>query len=267
MSTEYQCRTGQCIPKSFECDKHTDCHDGSDEVGCLEPVVSQPPPPFVNLNPGDTFNISCRAVGTPIPLISWRLNWGPIPEKCVTSSHGGYGILTCDNVEVRDSGAYSCELINSMGTTFVTPDTILTVSGNGSVCQNGYFNDKAVRPEECINCFCFGVSTQCHSADLFTYALPPPVTSLTVAGVVGPWTGQSQVQVGPFDKHDLIATRHGVQFRLDELPLSGELPYYSLPPDYMGNQLKSYGGFFRYDVEYIGRGRINDAPDLILRVS
>lgn len=28
---------------------------------------------------------------------------------------------------------------------------------------------------ECIRCFCFGESTQCHSADLFTYNMPTPL--------------------------------------------------------------------------------------------
>lgn len=169
---EYQCRSGQCIPKSFQCDSHSDCLDNSDETGCTAPRVVQPPPALIELPPGSVFNISCRAVGVPIPLIVWRLNWGHIPDKCQTTSNNGYGVLTCPNIEVRDSGAYSCEIINSMGTHFVTPDTILIVTGNNeTVCQKGYFNSKASRPEECINCFCFGVSTQCSSADLYTYAV------------------------------------------------------------------------------------------------
>lgn len=241
--------------------------DGSDEIGCIAPVDAEAPPPYVNLQPGDTFNVSCRAVGVPVPLIVWRLNWGHVPEKCRSTSVNGFGVLTCENVEVRDSGAYSCEIINSMGTHFVTPDTILNVNGTGAVCQSGFFNDKANQANECINCFCFGVSTQCSSANLYTYALPPPVTSLTVVGVVGPWNGARDVQVGQFDKHDLIATNHGIQLRLNELPLSGELPYYALPDDYLGNQLKSYGGFLRYAVEYSGRGRPNSAPDVIITVS
>lgn len=168
---EYQCRSGQCIPKSFQCDTHGDCLDNSDEIGCSAPTVAQPPPPMVTLPPGATFNITCRAVGVPVPLIVWRLNWGHIPEKCTTTSDSGYGVLTCPNVEVRDSGAYSCEIINSMGTHFVTPDTILIVTGNDTICNSGYFNANARRPEECINCFCFGVSTQCSSADLYTYSV------------------------------------------------------------------------------------------------
>lgn len=268
LSSEYQCRSGQCIPKSFECDTHVDCLDGSDEVGCTKPTVSQAPPPLVYLQPGETFNITCKAVGVPTPLVLWRLNWGHVPEKCTSTSENGVGVLTCPNIEVRDSGAYSCELLNSQGSEFVVPDTILNVGGvDEDVCPTGSFNNKATRQEDCISCFCFGASTQCKSADLYTYALPPPVTSLTVVGVHGPWTGQRTIRVTEFDKHDLLATRHGVQLRLANLPVSGELPYYSLPQDYLGNQLKSYGGSLRYEVEYSGSGNSNDAPDVIISVS
>lgn len=270
MISEYRCRSGQCIPKSYECDSHNDCLDGTDEIGCIKPYVQQPPPPSVYLKRGDTFNITCRSVGTPTPLVSWRLNWGHIPDKCITSSHNGNGILTCPYIDEQDSGAYSCELINNQGTEFVVPDTILTVGtdGNGpNQCQNGFFNDQAKNPDECINCFCFGVATQCKSANLFTYALPPPVTSLTVVGVHGPWTGQRSIAINQFDKHDLLATRHGVQLRLENLPLSGELPYYALSADYLGNQLKSYGGSLRYNIQYSGYGRPNNAPDVIITVS
>lgn len=62
----------------------------------------------------------------------------------------------------------------------------------------------------------------------------------------------------------MIATRHGVQLRLAELPLTAELPYYSLPENYHGNQLKSYGGYFKYNIEYVGTGSPNDAPDVVL---
>lgn len=244
--------------------------DGSDEVGCTKPTVSQAPPPLVYLQPGETFNITCKSVGIPTPLVLWRLNWGHVPEKCHSTSENGIGVLTCPNIDVRDSGAYSCELLNSQGSEFVVPDTILNVSGgegDGDVCPSGSFNDKARREDECISCFCFGASTQCKSADLYTYALPPPVTSLTVVGVHGPWTGQRTIRVTEFDKHDLLATRHGVQLRLANLPVSGELPYYSLPQDYLGNQLKSYGGSLRYEVEFSGSGGGNEAPDVIVSVS
>lgn len=168
---EFQCANRQCIPKTFQCDTTPDCHDQTDEIGCAKPTVSQKPPPMVIVPVGSLFNVSCRAVGVPVPLVTWRLNWGHIPAKCSTTSVNGYGVLTCPNVEVRDSGAYSCEVINSMGTVFVTPDTILRVNHDDSVCEAGTFNKIARRADECISCFCFGMSTQCSSADLYTYSV------------------------------------------------------------------------------------------------
>ncbi|XP_062714560.1 basement membrane-specific heparan sulfate proteoglycan core protein isoform X8 [Aedes albopictus] len=262
---EFQCRSGQCIPKSFQCDSHPDCIDKSDEIGCMPPTVIQPPPPSREIVAGGILNITCRATGVPIPLIVWRLNWGHVPDKCHSISDNGFGVLTCNDMQQIDSGAYSCEIINSLGTHFVSPDTIVTVTGNATVCRSGYFNSKARHPNECINCFCFGVSNQCQSADLYTYALHPRVTSLTIVGVEGPWSGQRQITEGEFSNHDLVATRHGVQLRLANIVPSRQIPYYSLPVEYIGNQLKSYGGSVRYTVEYDGSGRPNTAPDMIIK--
>jgi Laminin B (Domain IV)/Immunoglobulin I-set domain/Laminin EGF domain len=223
---------------------------------------------MVKLEAGLVFNITCRATGNPVPLIVWRLNWGHIPEKCRTTSTSGFGTLTCPDIQPIDSGAYSCEIINSMGTHFVSPDTILVVGGPEptDVCPVGLFNIKAVRREECINCFCFGVSTQCKSADLFSYSLRPPVTSQTVVGVDGPWNGLSEISIAEFDRHTLTSSRHGIQFRATEVSAPSRVyPYLALPSEYTGNQLKSFGGFLRYEVEFSGRGASNDIPDVIIQ--
>lgn len=268
---EFQCANRQCIPKSFQCDSQSDCQDNSDEIGCQKPQVIVPPPPMMRLQAGVVFNITCRAAGNPIPLIVWRLNWGHVPEKCQSSSNNGFGTLTCPDIQPIDSGAYSCEIINSMGTLFVSPDTILIVDSDredprGDVCPVGKFNRVATRTDQCINCFCFGVSTQCKSADLFSYSLNPPVTSQTVVGVDGPWNGQPDIRIGEYDRHTLTSTRHGVQFRMGDVPAATQnFPYFSLPSQYLGNQLMSYGGFIRYEVEFDGRGFANDVPDIIIQ--
>lgn len=264
---EFQCRSGQCIPKAFQCDTTPDCQDRTDEVGCTAPIIITPPAPSITLDVGTILNITCRATGVPTPLVVWRLNWGHVPEKCTTESYDGFGILTCPDVRPNDQGAYSCEVINTKGTTFATPDTILiVVSPNGTeVCPSGYFNDNARRREDCLGCFCFGVSTQCNSANLFSYTLTQPTTSLTVEGVEGPWSGVQGLHVGEFQNHDLIATRHGVQLRLSDIPSpTRQYPYYALPNEYLRNQLKSYGGFLRYEVKFNGRGSPNSAPDVII---
>lgn len=37
------------------------------------------------------------------------------------------------------------------------------------MCPRGSFNDAARDESECIPCFCFGATSNCKSADLYTY--------------------------------------------------------------------------------------------------
>ncbi|KOB75072.1 Terribly reduced optic lobes [Operophtera brumata] len=102
---EFACSSqAQCVPKSFHCDGRSDCLDGSDEIKSQpmligEVYISKPPKPAnVKLNPGDTLTLTCEAVGVPVPIISWRLNWGHVPAKCTWTNDAGVGKLTCPNM-------------------------------------------------------------------------------------------------------------------------------------------------------------------------
>jgi hypothetical protein len=44
-------------------------------------------------------------------------------------------------------------------------------------------------------------------------------------------------------------------------------PYFMMPENYHGNQLKSYGGYLKYTVRHEGQGHPISAPDVILTVS
>lgn len=46
---------------------------------------------------------------------------------------------------------------------------------NEILSKLSYFHSEARSENECIRCFCFGKSTQCRSADLFTYNMPTPL--------------------------------------------------------------------------------------------
>lgn len=91
------------MPRSYLCDGQTDCVDQSDEIGCTAPTVTRPPVPEITVDIGGTIVINCTAIGKPIPLISWRLNWGNIPQG--------------QRVTVRIFTAYPCR---SMSMTSVT---------------------------------------------------------------------------------------------------------------------------------------------------
>ncbi|XP_060518138.1 basement membrane-specific heparan sulfate proteoglycan core protein isoform X3 [Cylas formicarius] len=268
---QFRChRDGLCIPKAFHCDEEPDCGDRSDEIGCAKPVVSRPPPQMVKLQTGQTFEISCRAVGVPTPQIVWRLNWGHIPPKCKTRSNDGEGVLVCEDIQVEDQGAYSCEAINTRGTTFAVPDTILIVNQE-SVCRSGYFNVDARLESECIKCFCFGHTTSCRSADLFVFQFQPPFDVLKLLGArVDPYTGVVDIRDEPIYKgaqpHLQPVGANGVYSSLQrygELIQPDVVPYFALPENYHGNQLKSYGGYLRYSVAHGNRGRPLPGPDVI----
>lgn len=59
------------------------------------------PPPLITLKVGEEFITTCKAVGVPIPEISWRLNWGHVPSKCEMTSVDGLGTLTCPDIQVQ----------------------------------------------------------------------------------------------------------------------------------------------------------------------
>jgi len=132
------------------------------------------------------------------------------------------------------------------------------------VCEAGFFNMLARKSEECVKCFCFGVSTACDSANLFTYAIQPPILSKRVVNVeLSPLRQIVINEASP--GQDLLTLHHGVQFRASNVHSSGrETPYLALPSDYMGNQLKSYGGNLVYEVSYMGNGRPVSGPDVII---
>lgn len=45
------------------------------------------------------------------------------------------------------------------------------------------------------------------------------------------------------------------------------VPYFAMPMNYHGNQLKSYGGYLRYSVRHSNRGRPLPGPSVIISVS
>lgn len=61
-----------------------------------KPVIIAPPPATVTACLGDVVQIACKAVGVPVPFITWRCNWGAVcsPPRCTQTSEDGYGVLT-----------------------------------------------------------------------------------------------------------------------------------------------------------------------------
>ncbi|XP_076180736.1 terribly reduced optic lobes isoform X6 [Ptiloglossa arizonensis] len=270
--TEFACNSGQCIPKTFHCDMERDCMDGSDEIGCSPVYIVKPPPPMIVLRPREVLVITCTAIGVPTPEINWRRNWGHVPAKCSMTSVNGTGTLTCPDIQYADQGAYSCEALDRISTNgfvFATPDAIVIVTEDGNVCPKGKFNAEAKTVDDCISCFCFGVATECRSANLFTYQIPPPLDRIPHNSVIVEQhpnirvTGESTQEI---EVKGL--SRDGVSLNGGELRSTRpdeQIVYFALPDIYRNSQLKSYGGYLRYRVRYNGTGIPNSAPTVILQ--
>ncbi|XP_057651520.1 basement membrane-specific heparan sulfate proteoglycan core protein-like isoform X5 [Diorhabda carinulata] len=268
---QFSCHSNnQCIPKTYHCDGQSDCVDGSDEVGCGKPVISKPPPPMVNLNVGDIFQISCTAIGIPTPEIVWRRNWKHVPSKCRMTSSNGVGTLICENIQIEDQGAYTCEGLNIKGAILAVPDTILVVKQDNP-CRQGYFNAQARSEGECISCFCFGHTSICRSADLFTFQFQPPFDALKYVGARVDPSGSVDIRDEPiYTAGEPQLSPYGPQGVLATVPEGSQLnqlnviPYFAMPENYRGNQLKSYGGYLTYWIRHSNRGTPLQGPNVII---
>ncbi|XP_071805292.1 basement membrane-specific heparan sulfate proteoglycan core protein-like isoform X3 [Asterias amurensis] len=275
-STEFQCLntvTTQCIPKAYQCDKDFDCSDRSDEIGCSKPEVTVSPGSPVTVTVGATVVITCIALGNPVPIISWRFNWGPLPDpsKARAVSENGRGMLTIYNVQESDQGAYTCEAMNSIGYLFAIPDAILIAIPPEGICTGNVFNNGALLPEDCIECFCFDITSRCTGSGYYRTQLglvySNDDTQGTLLGSRSRLDGsittvdESLVQVNPSTDEVTVLDMNR------RLP-NGEY-YWVLPDALLGNRLTSYGGELQYRVRFNaesgGRPIAADlTPDVIL---
>lgn len=101
----------------------------------------------------------------------------------------------------------------------------------------------------------------------------PPLDVHKIVGVRVEPSGAVEVRDEPIYRGmqpDIRAIgRNGLSFRTSPYATveNNVVPYFAMPENYNGNQLKSYGGYLKYKIRFTGPREPNNAPDIILKVS
>nr|XP_020441243.1 basement membrane-specific heparan sulfate proteoglycan core protein isoform X3 [Monopterus albus] len=266
---QFECLSDRtCIPASYQCDEEPDCPDRSDEYGCTPPSVTTPPEESVQAARGSTVTFTCHAVGVPTPIITWRLNWGhiPISNRISMTSENGHGTLTIHNVKEADQGAYTCEAINAKGLVFGIPDGVLTLisypdPGN---CSDGHFSVDG----RCVSCFCAGITKNCKSTGRYRDQISLRFTEEENFKGVNV-TYPSRPGTPPLSSTQVLINPEIEEFQLVDLSrrFLNLDSFWTLPRQFLGNKIDSYGGSLKYKVRYtLARGLSEpvEKPDVIL---
>ncbi|KAF0312813.1 Peroxidasin [Amphibalanus amphitrite] len=85
-----------------------------DVTGRAGPVLSERPPVTLSATRGESIALMCRASGSPIPEVQWRLVGGNLFADGRHSSTVD-GTLTLRDLTPRDAGIYECNVDNGVG--------------------------------------------------------------------------------------------------------------------------------------------------------
>ncbi|KAF2354429.1 Laminin IV [Trinorchestia longiramus] len=239
-----------CIARSQQCNGRRECRDGSDELGCVGPSIIRPPPIQKSSPLHSTFEITCQATGVPTPIIVWRFNNRHLPANCIQTNNEGLSALRCTNINRSYQGTFSCEAHNNLGSAKAQPNTFFVVREKPSICFFPTFNDGADTPDDCLECFCFGATKTCSSSERMRTQLPLPKTE------------KLEIVTLLFNPPSPDARNAFISTAAEEASVYGY--YYKLPPLYLGNLLKSYGGALHYDVLSAAESQPFFVPDAVM---
>lgn len=123
-------------------------------------------------------------------------------------------------------------------------------------CKPGTFGLNETNPKGCLDCFCSGVATECSESNFFIEQIPVQIFDADTAGFS--LTDRYERERVTSGFHASISTNEiGYTFR----PSSTPQWYWSLPRDFTGNRIKSYGGRLELTQRYTQRPQASYVPD------
>ncbi|MGZ5567490.1 MAG: beta strand repeat-containing protein, partial [Limisphaerales bacterium] len=100
-------------------------------VGALsitDPSITTQPVTSQSVAPGSTVNMSIVAVGAAPLTYKWRLNNTELTEDGIHIINSGTSTLTVANVQVGDSGTYTCVVTNGVNNTATSANSVLSIA-------------------------------------------------------------------------------------------------------------------------------------------
>lgn len=98
------------------------------------------PAKVVTVQQTNVASLPCKAVGLPVPELSWGRVFGSLPSGRHVI-HGN-GTLVIKRTLLKDAGMYVCQAKNVLGISKST--TVLIVHGKNHVTDHGMFNGCAI---------------------------------------------------------------------------------------------------------------------------
>ncbi|KAK7503934.1 hypothetical protein BaRGS_00004666, partial [Batillaria attramentaria] len=229
---------------------------------------------------------NCRASSTStgqcVPDDS-RVDEGLSPGDCICRP--GFGGPSCTSCAFGYSGYPNCRPCPCNPAGSLDPRACSrpcnckpSVGGSDcGQCRPGFYNLDRNNPDGCTQCFCFGVTTQCRSANWGLSQISDLNGWVLSTVEPGGFTLLPRLFDGWLEAKTYLLNVNNIDVNIvspaaTRYTPTNEIHYWLAPMTYLGNRLSSYGGRLKYTVKFTLDSRLTNGfhlgdPDLILRGS
>ncbi|KAE9418269.1 hypothetical protein Angca_005905, partial [Angiostrongylus cantonensis] len=133
----------------------------------------------------------------------------------------------------------------------------LVTGSTCSECYPGSFHLNEKSPQGCLKCFCFGITDNCRSSNMYRTQ-----DRLMSAG------SSEGVMLSDIEERDIARDVRFEFTRPGYITYSGQpigTKYWRLPQRFLGDKVTSYGGKLEFEVEYNGGGSLSHQPMVVLK--